>query len=143
MFTTRELTEEEHEINAAIDDFREAKSDEHKAFILAVVMYFTGLFMQGLSDKDTRAHNVGTAILISALLVFGIHLLLGFRTQKKRWAAKELMDPYLRKKALPFYQELVEMFADKPGVHLHLEEDGKITVTDKRIREGQENVKQV
>jgi hypothetical protein len=134
MFTTRELTEEEQAINDAIDAHREARQDERNTLRLAVVLYFVGLFMQGLSDKDTRPHNIGTALLICAILVFGVHLLLGFRTIKYKFKAKELMDPYLRKKALPFYQELTEKFADEPGIHLHLEEDGKILVTDRRQR---------
>lgn len=134
-FMPRGLTEEEQAINDAVDIHLEAKKDERNTYLLAIVLYFAGLFMQVLSDKDSRPHHIGTALLICAIVVFGVHLALGFRTRKYRYAAKALIDQYRRKQAIPFYNELTEMFAEKPGVHLHLNENGSITVTDKRIKE--------
>lgn len=128
----RPLTEEEQAIDAAIDDHQEARQDERKTFWLAVALYFVGLFVSAGTEDGSRQDNVGTALILCGLVVFGVHLWLGWRTTKKRLAVKELMDPYLRKKALPFYQELVEMFAEKPGIHLHLTENGTIVVTDRR-----------
>lgn len=132
----RQLTEEEQEIDWAIEDHREAKKDARRAFWLAIVLYFAGLFISGGED-GSRRDNIGTALILCGILTFGVHLWLDHRAFKKRLAVQELMDPYLRKKALPFYQELVEMFADKPGIHLHLSENGTIVVSDKRRLQGE------
>lgn len=134
-FVKRPMTEEEIDINNAIDAHRDAMKDELNAMVVAGVFYFAGFLLVIFSPKDSRAEHIGNAFFILGLLLILVNVLLGFRTRKYRRAAKELVDPYIRRKALPFYQELTEMFADKPGVHLHLAEDGKIVVTDRRKAE--------
>lgn len=132
-----QLTDEEQAINDAVDMHRDAMKDELQAMAAAGVFYFAGFLLVIFSPKDSRAEHIGNAFFIMGLLLILANVLLGIRTRKYRRAAKELIDPYIRRKALPFYQELTEMFADKPGVHLHLAEDGEIVVTDRRKREDQ------
>lgn len=136
-YKKRELTPEEQELDTALDDHRDALKDEKQAMLLAIVLYFSGLFLNVIGSKDSRLEHVGSALLICAILTFGVHLLLGFRTRKYRYIAKDLLDAYTRKKAMPFYQELTEMFGEKPEVHLHLNDNGSITVTDRRKKEVQ------
>lgn len=132
MFTNRELTEEEQAINDAIDMHRDAMKDQGQVGFLGIAAYITAITLSLIGSDGSRAENTGTGLFIIAIILWLVYVALGFRTRKYRREARELMQPYWRKKALPFYQELVEMFADKPGVHLHLEEDGKIVVTDRR-----------
>lgn len=136
-FRTTELTEEEQAINNAIDLHRDAMKDEAMAFMAAILLYATGFILVISSAENSRPERIGSALFLCGLLMIIVHVFLSFRTRKYRRQAKELVDPYLRRKALPFYQELLEMFADKPGVHLHLNENGSITVTDKRKKEVQ------
>lgn len=135
LFNQQKLTEEEQAINGAIDMHRDAMKDEALALFAAIVLYGTGFFLVIFSAEDTRPERIGSALFLCGLLMIIVHIFLNIRTRKYRRAAKELVDPYLRKKALPFYQELLEMFADKPGVHLHLNDNGSITVTDRRQKE--------
>lgn len=134
-FVREPLTEEEIDINNAIDMHRDALRDEMQAMGAAILLYLIGLILVLFSAENTRPERIGLGLFACGALMFGVNILLGFRTRKYRRQAKELVDPYLRKKAMPFYQELVEMFAEKPGVHLHLNENGSITVTDKRKQE--------
>lgn len=131
-YKTRELTPEEKELDRALDDHREALKDEKQFMAIAVALYFIGLALSVFGSKDSPVEHIGSGLLICAILAYGIHLALGFRTRKYRYIAKDLLDAYERKKAMPFYQELTEMFAKKPEVHLHLNDNGSITVTDKR-----------
>lgn len=134
-FVREPLTEEEIDINNAIDMHRDALKDEMQAMGAAILLYLIGLILVLFSAENTRPERIGLGLFACGALMFGVNILLGFRTRKYRRQAKELVEPYMRRKALPFYQELVEMFADKPGVHLHLNENGSITVTDKRKQE--------
>ena len=136
-FVQRPMTEEEIAINDAIDMHRDALKDEMQALAATFLLYFIGFMLLIFSAENTRPERVGSALLICGFVLVIVYILLGFRTRKYRRQAKELVDPYLRRKALPFYNELIEMFASKPGVHLHLNENGSITVTDKRKREGE------
>ena len=126
------LTEEEQEINAAIDTHRDALKDEKQAMGAAILLYFAGFTLLIFSAEDSRTERIGNAVMLCGLVMLVVNILLGFRTRKYRDQAKELIDTYRRKHALPFYRELVEMFADKPGVHLHLNDNGSINVTDRR-----------
>ena len=129
------LTEEEQAIDRAMDAHIDAMKDEAKALLAAIILYATGFFLVIFSAEDSRPERIGSALFLCGALTLIFHFLLHIRTRKYRKAAKELVEPYMRKKAMPFYDELVEMFADKPGVHLHLNENGSITVTDKRKQE--------
>lgn len=126
------LTAEEQRINDALDKHLEAVKDEGKAWGFAVLLYAVGFVFVIASSKDSRPQHVGNALFMCGLFMVLINILLGFRTRKYRREAKELVDPYMRRKAIPFYQELTQMFAEEPGVHLHLNQNGSITVTDRR-----------
>jgi hypothetical protein len=125
-------TTEEQEIDMALDRHKEALRDEMHALGLMFLLYFVGILLVLVSGKDSRGERVGNALIICGLIMVGIHILLGFRTRHYRNKAKPIVDAYLRKKAMPFYQELCEMFREEPGIHLHLADNGKIIVTDKR-----------
>ena len=131
------VTEEEQAINDAVDMHRDAMKDEFSAMVGAGLFYFVGFLLVVFSANGSKPERVGNAFFICGLLLVAVNVLLGFRTRKYRRAARELIEPYVRRKAIPFYQELTEMFADKPGVHLHLADDGRIIVTDKRNSEVQ------
>lgn len=136
-YKKRELTPEEKELDRALDDHRDALKDETQTMVVAIVIWLIGITLTAFSPKDSRIEHMGSNLILLALLVFAVHIALGFRTRKYRYIAKDLLDAYTRKKAIPFYQELTEMFAKKPEVHLHLNDNGSITVTDKRKKEGQ------
>ena len=128
-FMAKPLTEEELAVEAAIDAHMDALSDEamvmKTGFGLNIIGFPLFIFGSGMAER------IGMALILTSLLCILIAMGLGIRTAKRRFEAKRLVDAYMRKKALPFYQELTEMFADKQ-VHVHLEDDGRITVTDKR-----------
>lgn len=136
-YRTREFTEEERKLNTALDDHRNALKDEKQFMAVAIFLWFIGLILSAFGPKDSPIEHIGAGLLLCSVLAFGINIALSFRTRKYRYVAKELADAYSRKKALPFYQELTEMFADKPGIHLHLNDSGTIVVTDKRKKEVQ------
>lgn len=127
------LNIEEQAIDAAMDAHREAKEDEKKAVIAIPILYLPGLFL--LIFGGDRVVRAGTLLILFGLMAVLLHIYLQYRSAKKYFEVKRLLNPYLRNKSMPFYNELLGMFADKPGVHLYLEEDGKILVTDKRNKE--------
>lgn len=129
------LTEEEQEIDTAIDAHSEALDDEKHAVMAAGLLWFSGILLTLFSPMGSQLERIGGVLLILALVCFISSIALSYRTRKKKYEAKALVDPYMRKKALPFYNELTEMFAEKPGIHLHLDERGTIIVTDKRKKE--------
>lgn len=131
----KKLTDEEVKLEAAMDDVQEAKRDEGRMLGLALILYFVGLPVFVTADEHSRAERIGIAVMFCALICFLIHILLGFRTAKKRYEAMKLADAYNRKKALPFFEELTEIFAKEPKLHIHLADDGRIVVTDNRKEE--------
>lgn len=126
------LTEEEQEVNAALDAHRDALRDEMQVMATGMILNIVGLGLLLFSPEDSSPSRIGFGLFLCSILCFIINFALGFRTRKYRNQAKPLVDAYMRKKALPFYQELTEMFADKQGIHLHLDERGTIVVTDRR-----------
>jgi len=136
-FYKPELTPEEKELDTALDEHRDALKDEKQFMVVAIILWFIGLMLATFSSENSSVERIGSGLLLCALVAFAINIALSFRTRKYRYIAKDLLDAYTRKKAIPFYQELTEMFAEKPEVHLHLNDNGSITVTDKRKKEVQ------
>lgn len=134
-FKDKELTEEEQEIDNAMESHKAAKADERMFMTGAWALYLVGFPLFILSPSESSWERVGMAIALTGLLTFILALILSIRTHKKLMQVKEVLQPYLRKKAQPFYNELLEMFADKPGVILHLDDDGHIRVIDNRKKE--------
>lgn len=132
LYKVKELTEEELKLESAMDEWKEARRDQGKMLFLAIVLYLAGLPVYAVSAEDSRPERIGFTVMMCGLVCFFFHLLLGLRTGRKRDEATKLADAYNRKKALPFYEELTELFANQPKVHIHLEDDGKIRVTDNR-----------
>lgn len=128
----RQLNGEEEAIRRAMDQHEEALKDEKTVLFGSFALWTVAFILLIISEDGSRTNNVGEGLIICAVICYVVHIGLHFRTRKRKRHAKSLVQPYLRRQALPFYQELVEMFADKPGVHLHLNDNGSITVTDKR-----------
>lgn len=131
-YKERKLTKEEQAIDRAADKHIDALKDEMLVFKGFFGTWFVGLLFSIFSTENSRFKYFGGALMIVAVLFIPVHILLVKRTKKYRHQARVLMDAYFRKKSLPLFNELTEMFADKPGVHLHINNDGSITVTDKR-----------
>lgn len=131
-FMAKPLTEEEIDINAAMDDHIEAMHDALKAMKAAILLHISGFACLLIGDQDSQLSRIGFALFLTGSVCFLAHIFLMFREQKKRKVAMELVMAYKRKHALPFFNELTELFANKSGVHIHLEEDGMITIRDKR-----------
>lgn len=129
---SKPLTEEEQRVEAAIDDHLEAAKDAGMTFLASMLLNLVGLILFLVSPQGSPFKRVGMALFATSIICFLVHLFCVGREQKKRRVAMDLVMQYKRKNAIPFYQELTEMFADKKGVHVHLEESGVITVTDKR-----------
>lgn len=129
-----EQTLEEIEIEKAIQLHEEARHDERVVFGLAVVLYVVGVVMWIFWEGRTA--TTGMAVMLCSVLALAVHAVLSYRTAMRKLKAKDLASIYLRRQAVPFYQELREIFADKPGVQIYLQHNGVITVTDKRKKEG-------
>lgn len=134
------LTDEEREINDAIDSHIAAKSDKDQVFKAHLILFFGGWVLFLLSPKGSGFERLGLALFLTGLILLPLHVVLAYRERRKAIKVHKLILPYRRKNALPFYNELVEMFADKKGVHLHLNENGSITVTDKRKKEERDGI---
>ncbi len=132
-YKERKLTKEEQELETALDQHRDAFKDEKNVMSTAGVLYLLGLVLIVIGHGQIE--RAGVALFVSGLVCLAGGMLLQLRTRKYRIIAAALLDAYSRKKAIPFYNELTEMFAKKPGVHLHLNNNGSITVTDKRKKE--------
>ena len=129
------LTEEEQEIDAAMDSHIAAAKDERWWTVAGWLGYLIGFPVFLFAPENSMLERIGMAVTLTAILSILVSVVLHGRTRKRHYEAKTLIDAYRRKKAVPFYHELLEVFADKPGIHLHLELDGSITVTDKRNQE--------
>ena len=92
------------------------------------VTYFVGFGMWIIQDNDR-------AVII---IIAGIALVLfngsvnGTKLRRRRIECQHLLDALMRKNALPFYHQLQERFADQPHLHIHLEANGSITITDRQ-----------
>lgn len=127
----RKLTEEEVEMRAAIDAHQAQDKWEKQLALSAWIAYLIG-FPLFIFNSDGPWEMAGGLIVGAALGTFVYTFFIVHRkTVKLAREAKKLVDAYMRKKALPFYHELLEKF-DMTGVHIHLNDDGTITITDKR-----------
>ncbi len=84
---------------------------------------------------------VSTAFLVMALIswvMFAIHIALDIRDKRRLRAFRKLVDAYYKKKALPFYNEVLDKFGDE--YHVHLNDNGSITLEKyKDVREAQKH----
>jgi hypothetical protein len=128
-FTTP--TPEEFELDQAMRAYQEAAEFQNFVFGTGLVLYAIGfpLFILG-SDWVER---IGIALLVAGLIAFFINFLLNFSTHKKRIEAKELLEPYLKKKSAPLFNEIKEKFRDDPNTEFVHNDDGSVTVIRKNI----------
>lgn len=127
-------TPDQVELAEAIEEHKDAMRDEKYIMVTAIVLYAIGggLFIFGTN----RIETIGLALMLASILAWGIHLFYAApRELKRRQVVKGIIDRINRKNAIPFYEQLQEKFADDNGVHLHLNDDGTITVTRNKRKE--------
>lgn len=127
--------DEQQEINDAIETHMDALKFEHMVFRTSVAMYFVGflLFIFGSGIVET----IGLAVLMAGALAFMLHFFYHIDTEKKRKAAAEIINPYLKRQTQALYQELREKFSDNPNIRFIHNDDGSITVQQKRENGGE------
>lgn len=127
------LTPEEKRIDKAIDASTQAKRDEQIVGISMLVCYLLalGFYIAG-------ANSGGDILLGGAVVLILAHIGFSYRAGKKKHYAKLMVNDYRRKNATPFYYELIEKFAKEPNLQLRLEQNGSITVIDKRKNKNKE-----
>lgn len=132
-FAYKNSTEEEMKLEAAIGDYRAADKDEKTVLGTGVIAYIIG-FPLFIFSNDI-IYRVGFSLVIVGLFCLILHRVLQMRTLKKRIKMVELLNDYNRERAVPFFLEITEKFGDVKNIHFHLEQNGSITVTDKRKKE--------
>lgn len=125
-FVGEAKTPEEHELAAAIEKHRDARWWEKNLQIAAWVFYAVAVGLWIFTDQ-----TVGAAWLI----VLALFAASGYIEAKRRFKAVKLINVLKRKNAVPFYHEMLERFRDEPMIHIHLNDDGSITINDKRKQE--------
>lgn len=123
-------TEEEKKIDEAMNEHLDALSFEKYIFRTSVVLYFVGFppFILGSGWIETT----GLAITFGAIIAFVYHAILSASTRKKQRVAAELLQPYLKRRSLPLFRELQEKFADDPKIQFVHNDDGSVTINQKR-----------
>ena len=130
----KDATPDEMLLNKLIDEHMDAMEFEKYLILPAIVIYPIGGLMFIFGTGMIEA--MGLALVGASLIAWGAHLFYASpREKKKRDAVVVVINRINRKAVLPFYQELQEKFADEPGVHLHLNDSGTITVTRKKRKE--------
>lgn len=115
------------EINAAIEHHKDIRWWEKRLGITAWVVYFGGVIIWGV-----RGIEAASPILLMSFAVFMVVIAIGQVEIRRRRAAQKLIHAYKRKQALPLYQDMLEKFADQPNLHIHLNDDGTIVITDRK-----------
>ena len=129
------LTDEERDIENAIDAHMDATKDKKQVFKLHLITFGVGWVLVMLSPNGSNWERLGVALFLGGMILLPIYLLLSHREFKKEIKAKQLVAVYMRKNAIPLYNEILEKFADVKDIHFHLNDNGSITVTDKRKKE--------
>lgn len=123
-------TAEEIDLDEAMTAHADALEHERFVFGSAMILYLAGfpffIFGSGAFER------VGLAMISVALLAMVYHFIVHLGTEKKRKAVKELLEPYLKRKAAPLLQDLREKFADDPTIRFIQEDNGSITVIRKK-----------
>lgn len=118
------------EIEAAIERVDDLRWWKSRLNITGWVVYFIGGLLW-LLDRPG-----GGLILLMALAVLVLNAtIIEYNLSKRRVFAYKLINTFNRSKAVPFYHELLERFADQPNLHIHLAEDGTIQITDRGRKE--------
>lgn len=127
------LTEQEQDINEAMDRFRSAFEDSKWFVQKGFIVNFIGFVLIIFGPIEHWIASVGFAMMLAGFVSLAVGTLLDiFRVRARKRELDELVLPYLREKAMPFYNEIQEKFADEPDVHLRLEDNGMVTIIDRR-----------
>lgn len=133
------LTTEEQEIVDAIDWHLEAVKDAEMFLRGVLATWLIGFPMLLFSAEDSSWERIGVSLILMSLVLMICHFLLNLRADKRRREVSKIVNAHMKKRTEPFYNELREMFVDKPGIHLRLQDNGTITITDMRIKERSES----
>lgn len=125
--------EEQERIVEAARAYTEAKKDERFVMIAGIILWFAGAPFFFLNIGNIYETLGLTAMTLGAILYL-FSMVLSWRTYKIYCAGQEISFAYTRKKNTPFFQELTKKFSDEPKIHLHMNDDGGILITDKRER---------
>ena len=128
-FVGEAKTPEERELADAIEHHKDARWWEKNLQIAAWVFYAVAAAIWIFTDKP-----IGVAWLI-VLALFIASAAAGYVEAKRRFKVNRLLNVLKRKNAVPFYHEMLERFRDEPMIHIHLNDDGSITINDKRKQE--------
>ena len=128
-FVGEAKTPEEREVADAIERHKDARWWEKNLQIAAWVFYAVAVGLWIFTDQ-----TVGAAWLI-VLALFAASAVAGYIEAKRRFKVVRLVNVLKRKNAVPFYHEMLERFRDEPMIHIHLNDDGSITINDKRKQE--------
>ena len=127
------LTEQEQDIDNAMDDLGSAFEDAKWFTQAGFITNFVGFVLIIFGPIEHWIARAGFAMMMVGLLCILIGALMGiFRVRRRKRELDELVLPYMREKAMPFYSEMQEKFADEPDVHLRLEDNGMVTIIDRR-----------
>lgn len=122
--------DEQQEINDAIETHMDALKFEHMVFRTSIALYFAGFLLFVLGSG--MVEGIGLALLMTGSLAFLMHFFFHLDTEKKRKKAAEIINPYLKRQTQALYQELREKFSDDPSIRFIHNDDGSITVQQKR-----------
>lgn len=123
-------TKEVVEIEAAIDRVDDMRWWKSRLNITGWIVYFMG----GLLWILDRPGGGWILLMALAILVFNATVI-EYQLSKRRYFAHKLLNAFNRTRAVPFYHELLEKFADNPNLHIHLAADGTIQITDRSKKE--------
>ncbi len=118
------------EIEAAIEKVDDLRWWKSRLSITGWIVYFIG----GLFWILDRPGGFWILLMALAILVFNATAIES-ELSKRRFFVYKLINAFNRSRAVPFYQDLLENFADQPNLHVHLADDGTIQITDRGRKE--------
>lgn len=116
------------EIEEAQEAIRDVLWWKDRLFWTGWIMYALGAAMWIIQDNDRAVFIILAAFVV---LVFN-STVLHWKLLSRRRICQNLLDAFVRKKALPLYHDMLEKFADQPHLHIHLSDNGTIVITDRR-----------
>jgi hypothetical protein len=125
----RKLPPEIIEIHEAQDAVKDLLWWKQRLDATAIVAYIAFGVIWIIRDVSAPA-LIG--MCFAGLLWIFSNTVLSNQVGKRRIRTWKLICAYNRKKAVPLYHDLLEKFADQPHLHIHLDDDGTIQITDRR-----------
>lgn len=125
----------EPEKPAEIIELEEAQAAIHDVLWWKKRLAWTGWIMYAIGGFSWIVLGNDRALIIIlmafAVLIFNATVL-HWKLLQRRMICQNLLNPLLRKQALPLYHDMLEKFSDQPHLHIHLAEDGTIIITNRK-----------